>query len=491
MGKLRRKLRKKQQVMVAACLLAGAVTFGTVAYADFADDWVSQTSGTKPGYFQGSQRGYFTGGSFSARWPASNDSLVTISKPSLKSGCGGIDAFMGGMSFLDADYLVEKLQRILAAAPAAAFDIALKTLAPQVSDTIKGLEAIVDKLNNLQLDDCKAGKALVATIADQSPWKNDAINAEIESAQSDFMVSSGASAMSDKAKKLWKGEFKTGTGASATSKAATQGALAGCPATLKQIFSGGSVLSSLGQMRGLPVSYTNTIRGFIGDVLVSSADDTGSTIKAVYSPPCGKNTFASVVDGTAQIKTPEGVCKDSTDTNRNLTLYITNRFTTAMTSIKNRTALSSDDIALLKSIPLPVLPALKAAVLTGNEAAVIGKLADVSAKGMAYSMMLDIVIRIQQMQDYAKQVQSAQDSADGAAPETCQMALLTAPIERMSELEKNTTSKLREAQHEYSVAVAEAQSIDALVASLEKFSNIARQQISARFGRGVADRAVN
>ncbi len=127
--------QKKKIRSLAVLTIAIASLGGTVAFANFADDWASNmtTNSTSASFYQGSQRGYFTGGSFSARWKQSNDNLVTISKPRIKSGCGGIDAFLGGFSFLDTDYLVNKLQRILSAAPAAAFDIALKTLAPQVS----------------------------------------------------------------------------------------------------------------------------------------------------------------------------------------------------------------------------------------------------------------------------------------------------------------------------------------------------------------------
>jgi conjugative transfer pilus assembly protein TraH len=483
--------RKTRKVWVTACVLAIVMTIGAAAQANFADDWVSQTSSSSPGYFKGSQRGYFTGGSFSARWPQSTDSLVSISKPSIKSGCGGIDAFAGGLSFLDADYLVDKLQRILAAAPAAAFDIALKTLAPQVADTIKGLESIINKLNGLSLDDCKASKALVATLADYSPLKNDAMQAEIDSAQADFMVTSGASGLYDKFQSLKKGEFKDSPGSSPSSKAASNASMAGCPAKLKSLFSGGSVLANLGADRGISTDYTNTIRGFIGDVQIETTDDTGSSIKGSYISPCGKSTFSGVINGTAQIKKINGVCEDSTDTNRNLTLYVTNSFVSVVSSIKSRSALKTEDQALLQSIPLPVLPALRAAALSGNEAAIIGKLADVSAKGMAYGMMLDLIIRIQQMQQYSKQVVSAQSSADGTAPETCQMAMFAQPIEKMAELEKNTMEKLNEARQGYNVAVVEAQSIDTLVANLEKFSNNARKILTQQFGRGAADRLIN
>ena len=35
--------------------------------AGWVDDWLQQKTETSPGYFEGQKRGYFTGGSFSAR----------------------------------------------------------------------------------------------------------------------------------------------------------------------------------------------------------------------------------------------------------------------------------------------------------------------------------------------------------------------------------------------------------------------------------------
>ena len=122
-------------ISIFAMLLSGLI-IGTVARAGFVDDWITQKAETSPGYFEGQKRGYFTGGSFSARWPQTRDYLMSFEPPRLKFGCGGIDAFMGGFSFMNFEYLVQKLQRILQAAPAAAFDLALKNLCEPCSNVI-------------------------------------------------------------------------------------------------------------------------------------------------------------------------------------------------------------------------------------------------------------------------------------------------------------------------------------------------------------------
>src|SRR3546814_5952804 len=41
-----------------------------------------------------------------------HDYLTSVTLPKVRAGCGGIDMFLGGMSFLDPDYLVQKLESI-------------------------------------------------------------------------------------------------------------------------------------------------------------------------------------------------------------------------------------------------------------------------------------------------------------------------------------------------------------------------------------------
>ncbi len=484
---------KKKLALLTACLIATASLFGAVAQANFADDWTSNmtTNSTNGSYYKGAQRGYMTGGSFSSRWKQSSDSLVTISKPSVKSGCGGVDMFLGGMSFMNADYLVEKLQRILSAAPAAAFDIALKTLAPQVSSTIKEFEAIVNKLNNLQLDDCKAAKGLVGVVGANSPISNEAMQAEFASAQADFMTSSGATDLSSSVTKLFKSEAKAGGGSSNSEKAASKSAINGCPAKIKTLFSSGSVMSNLGTERGMSEAQIASLRGYIGDVLIQDPDITGSKYKAIYNKPCDSSDFDAMVTGQADVMDATGACSASTDAKKDLIAYISTTFDKAIVAIKTKTPLAAPDLALLRAIPLPIVPALKAAAMSDNAEVIIHKLAAVSAKGLAYSMMYDLVNRMSQMEGYAKHVSSAQNGAAGGAPETCQPALFADPIQKLDELYKNAHTRIVEAREGYQTALVETQAIDGLVATLEKFSKISQQEVAKKFGRGVALRVAS
>lgn len=462
------------------------------------DDWIQQKSSTSPSYYEGSKRGYYTGGSFSARWPNSNDFLVSASLPKLKSGCGGIDMFMGGFSFMNTDYLVQKLQNILAAAPAAAFDIALKTLAPQVADTINTLEAIVDRLNGLQLNDCKAAKALVATAA--SPFSsvmNGAMQAEIKTAQTDFMVSSGAKDLYQDVSKSFESLGKSflgsapAPGTNAINQAAS-GATAGCPTEIVQIFGSGSVLENLASKKGMSSEHAKLMRGFIGDVIISSPSSTGTTYSAKYIPPCDANrNYDSFLTGTAQGRDSlGGACTTISDTNKNLITFVSNNMQSIATKIKSKTALTATEEAFLQATPMSVSLILKNAVATNTETEIIGKLSEVTAKAFSFYMLSDLLGRTYQLNELARHIRSTQkDNKSGSSPETCQMEILEGGMALVDMLEENTLKLVSSARSEYASVAAEINAVESIVQNMKRFDDTVFNELSKRFGSGVAMRA--
>lgn len=480
----------------AACLAAAIALNPVLSWSGWVDDWVQQKSSTSPSYYEGSKRGYYTGGSFSARWANTDDHLFTASLPKLKSGCGGIDMFLGGFSFLNVDYLVQKLQNILSAAPAAAFDIALKTLAPQVADTIKTLEAITDRLNSLQLNDCKAAKALVATAS--SPFSSvmsDSLKAEMKTAQTDFMVSSGAKDLYQDVSKLFETEQKTNAGSKpgvpGTTQTSATSATAGCPVEVLQVFGDGSVLENLASKKGLNSEYVKLVRGFIGDVVIQSPATTGTTYQAQYIPPCDKNnSFDSFISGTAQGRDTAGACADITDANKNLMVYVAGKMQSIAGKIKTKTALAADEEAFLKSTPLSVGLILKNATATNTEGEVIGKLAELTARAYGYYMLLDLFGRAVQLQEMARNILSTQKgNKAGASPETCQLALLGEGMQHIQTLEEKTLQLLSVAQQSYANAASEINAVEMIVQNMKKFDDTVFSELSDRFGKGIALRA--
>ena len=72
------------------------------------------TNVTKPGVFKTQRRGIITGGSFVSRSKIVDTSLATLTIPHADGGCGGIDAFGGAFSFINADQFVQLLRSIAA-----------------------------------------------------------------------------------------------------------------------------------------------------------------------------------------------------------------------------------------------------------------------------------------------------------------------------------------------------------------------------------------
>lgn len=490
--------RKKSTKVIAATLAVAMTAMPALSWSGWVDDWMTQKTATSPSYYEGAKRGYYTGGTFSARWPNGTDYPVTVTLPSIKSGCGGIDAFLGGFSFMNVDYLVQKLQRILSSAPAAAFDIAMKTLAPQVSDTIKSLEAIADRLNNVQLNDCKAAKALVAVASEPfSPIMSQSVKNEMSNSMNDFLVSSGVNDLYQTSKTNLASVMNSAMGnappAGNVVAQASQGGTAGCPSDITDIFGGGSVLDNLAAKKGMNAEYVKLIRGFIGDVVVQSPTTTQSTYVASYVPPCDKNTdFDTFIDGTAQGKDSAGVCSAVTDANANLMRYVSTRMQGISSKMKAKQTLdATTDVPFLNATPLSISLVLKTAIATNTEGEVIGKLSAVTARAFAYYMLLDLLQEATQLQNLSVQIQSQnKDNKAGTSPSSCQLALLFDGMKSVEHLTDRTRVLLSTAQQGYANVVGEMNAIEMLVLTMKRFDDTVFTELSSRFGSGVARRAI-
>ena len=100
------------------------------------------------------------GGGYTMKTPNIRLTPFNVTAPSLKAGCGGIDMVFGSLGFLNKEQFVKFAEGIMAAAPGVAFDLALKTLCPSCSETLKALQAMANQINNMGLDSCQAATAL-------------------------------------------------------------------------------------------------------------------------------------------------------------------------------------------------------------------------------------------------------------------------------------------------------------------------------------------
>ncbi|MDX9842064.1 MAG: conjugal transfer protein TraH, partial [Desulfobulbus sp.] len=324
-------------------ILALLVLAAHPVQAGWVDDWLQQQTGTGPNFFSGQQRGYYSGGSFSGRWHSTAEYPLTVEAPRIKSGCGGIDVFMGGFSFMNTDYLVDKLQAILTNAPAVAFDLALKTLCEQCSNTIKNFEALADKLNSMQIDECAAAKELVGIVADENGFHSTEVMRErLGTAIKENKLVSGTAEMWDiltKEDRANNNQPRAGDVAEVTS---------GCNADITSIFlAGGSLLANVGSRLSIPSPHIDLIRGLVGDVHLEGS---AKAYRVALIPPCAQNNpddIQAFTDGEVYGKNTSGACSQISDANRDLAGYVSTTLEAIADKVAAKGALTAAEQAFL------------------------------------------------------------------------------------------------------------------------------------------------
>lgn len=134
---------------------------------ELADFW-ARTGGsanyTHPKAFLGQQAGFVTGGFLILRTKPRNTNIARLRLPSVRSGCGGIDMYMGSFSFLSADELIALMEAIMQNAPGFAFELALESLSPAIQETVNNLRDLAGKVNAMNVNSCEQSQALVGSL---------------------------------------------------------------------------------------------------------------------------------------------------------------------------------------------------------------------------------------------------------------------------------------------------------------------------------------
>ncbi|EKE08838.1 MAG: hypothetical protein ACD_16C00248G0020 [uncultured bacterium] len=123
---------------------------------------------TTGGGYQDQTGGFYTGGSLFARSKVNNADLLSIQLPHYRAGCGGIDIFAGGFSYINAQAFIALIRNIGSNASGYAFNLALATVTPQIKSVIDDLLAKVQKMTNQSINSCEAAATLVGGVWPQS-----------------------------------------------------------------------------------------------------------------------------------------------------------------------------------------------------------------------------------------------------------------------------------------------------------------------------------
>ena len=141
---------------------------------------------TGPTAFNGQASGHWTLGNLYLRAPVRSEQVATVSLPSFRAGCGGIDAFAGAFSFINSDQLIAFGRAVAQNAAGFAFELALETISPVIAETMAKLRALAQWVNSQNLNSCETAQALVGALWSKNDRASSAICAAIGTSQGIF-----------------------------------------------------------------------------------------------------------------------------------------------------------------------------------------------------------------------------------------------------------------------------------------------------------------
>ena len=138
------------------------VLFTLSAHADIADDLTKtfdalnmSSNINRPKAWSDQHGGYYTGGSIFIRNPIKNTNIANVQVPSFNAGCGGIDLFTGGLSFLSASELVKNMKAAIPASIGYGFALAMQTITPQLYNVMTEMQDWAQKINAMNINSCE------------------------------------------------------------------------------------------------------------------------------------------------------------------------------------------------------------------------------------------------------------------------------------------------------------------------------------------------
>lgn len=327
--------------------------------ADWVDDIIGSANASVnyPSTFEGQQRGYFSAGGISFRYTPKTDYLFSVEPPRIRAGCGGIDIYLGSFSYLRPEYLVEKLKKILKIAPAMAFQLAMSTLCEPCENIMSKLEAITNAINNLQIDECQASKALVAYTMDKVlPHDSQKLRNEAERAEQYF--NDQAKSWMEIGDSLKQNDY--------TPESTFQERVSEC-GKLQEILEFGGKISFVDyalEKRNVDSNTRKFVSAAFGDIK-KEFDNQGLKIKYQYISSCitDSNSIKDVkVKGRNFTSTFN--CTDITQ--KTFKEGVVAIIDSIVTKMKNKQALTSSETTFVSVMPLSVYSLLKI-VASGNE----------------------------------------------------------------------------------------------------------------------------
>ncbi|CAM3824694.1 conjugal transfer protein TraH [Rouxiella silvae] len=156
------KMKQLTLCIITACCISAP------ALADVSGDLNGYFNGlgysgnvSKAQSWKGQSANYMTGGSVYLRNPVKNIQLISMQVPSVNSGCGGIDAYLGAFSFISGAQIQAFAKQIMSNAGGYAFDLALQTMVPELKQAKDYLEKMASDVNSMNMSSCQAAQGII------------------------------------------------------------------------------------------------------------------------------------------------------------------------------------------------------------------------------------------------------------------------------------------------------------------------------------------
>jgi conjugative transfer pilus assembly protein TraH len=443
---MKRSIRYLQvhAALVAACCAQPSQAQG------WAESWFDNVTYTSPGSFEDQTRGYVTAGGMSGRVDVHNDYLMSVSLPKVRAGCGGIDMFLGGMSFLDPDYLVQKLESILQAAPAVAFQYLLETLDEKMGNIISKMEAATNFLNSIQVNDCRLANRMV-----QIARGDDNMSGIIEEMTGYRSVKQGFSKSYQQSREKIEANNNNPT-------EDLKEVLANCPTEVRDIFRTGSLLAHAASRVGA-ADWAPVMRARVGDIYMRwDEEDKVPLFTAI--PQCARQDTESAQDfltGQVQRRSiqlpPTGADCGRDGSGRGALVLARERMQSITAKIRSRTALSAEERQFVANVrTLPVYRMLEWGVRQGVADSVIADTDELVALTLAYQMLNDLTRTIDFTLGNAERGATVAGSADSNNASVCQTRILSKGIEQLRDLRDEVLRQRAQMRQSYMAALDQA-----------------------------------
>ena len=435
---------------LTATVLIATIIAPPASAQSWVENWFDNVTYSSPGSFEDQTRGYVTAGGMSGRIDVHNDYVTSLTLPKVRAGCGGIDMFLGGMSFLDPDYLVQKLESILQAAPAVAFQYLLETLDEKMGNIISKMEAATNFLNSIQVNDCRLANRMV-----QIARGDDNMSGIIEEMTGYRSVKQGFAKSFQQSREKIEANNNNPT-------EDLRDALANCPPEVTEIFQSGSLLAHAAARVGAG-SWASVMRARVGDVYMrwDPADRVPIFTAIPQCPAQDTESAQDFLTGHVQrrsLSIPPSATDCAVDgAGKGALLLARERMESIAGKVQSRAALSADERQFIANVrTLPIYRMIEWGVRQGVVASVIADTDELVALTLAYQMLNDLTRSIDYTLSNAERGAGTAGSADGGSASICQTRILTKGMEQLRDLRDEVLRQRAQMRQSYVAALGQA-----------------------------------